>query len=749
MRKGQLRYAGTVCVFAFIWLVLLSTYSLRTEHAAGFERTSTKPSEQSNGATLGARGRYNGKLVFSSDRQNDGGLKLWTMNPDGSNQTQLTFETDRGPTLPSYVPVDDDFCKWSPDGTKIVLRSNRNLDLNNPAPDAYTIYIMDYQGNYVQRLILDQLPFLSGHTDAEISRVDWSPDGARLAFAYAKVIFSGSSDEPYSDIFTVKTDGSALTRLTFNGASVAPEWSPDGNQILFYSAPAGIYVMNSDGTNRREVAAIANITGDAAWSPDGSKVLFARSGQSCGTQTCTQLFTLNADGTELKQLTYSQMDHWSPRWSPDGTKIAFVRRMQSATSLTYAIFLMNADGSDEQEISNRTPKNFQIDDDVDWQPLFAPLNDPAPSVLGVNSGLYVAQYPTPPNVDIAVTRSGNLDQTVSCDYQIRLGNITGGLPSGTFTFAPGETSKTIHLMSSYFSSPENISLFNNAGNATFLGGIKDATIILAGQGTNPIDFSAFFVRQQYYDFLNRDPDKSGWDFWTNNMETCPQGSTGPVCRDIKAARRVDTSAAFFLSIEFQQSGYLVYRTYKAAYGNLPGVPVPITFNEFIADTRQIGQGVVVGQSGWEQLLETNKQNFMKSFVQRSRFFPAYPSTMTAQEFVDTLYKNAGLDPARAPNRTAAVAEFNLTNSADPAARARALRDVAEDSMLAEQEFNRAFVLMQYFGYLRRNPNDMPDSDFSGYNYWLAKLNQFGGNYQAAEMVKSFIVSTEYRSRFGP
>ena len=70
-------------------------------------------------------------------------------------------------------------------------------------------------------------------------------------------------------------------------------------------------------------------------------------------------------------------------------------------------------------------------------------------------------------------------------------------------------------------------------------------------------------------------------------------------------------------------------------------------------------------------------------------------------------------------------------------------------MLTQQEFNRAFVLMQYFGYLRRNPNDTPDSDFSGFNFWLGKLNQFGGNYQAAEMVKAFIVSTEYRQRFGP
>ncbi len=411
----------------------------------------------------------------------------------------------------------------------------------------------------------------------------------------------------------------------------------------------------------------------------------------------------------------------------------------------------NADGTDEHEISNHL---VGIGDSVgDWQPLPAPANEPPPSVLGLNSGLYLASYPNPASIEITVTRSGNLDQTVSCDYGIgSQDSVFTPLPHGTFTFAPGETSKTFQFSYDYSAnklSTFDVAIFNNWGNATFVGGVKHAPIVLAGQNANPIDNSAYFVRQQYRDFLSREPDASGWDFWINNMDSCPVGSTFTGCQNLKPAQRIDTSAAFFLSIEFQQTGYLVYRTYKAAYGNLPGAPVPIRFNEFLPDTQQIGQGVVVGQSGWEQALETNKQNFMTSFVQRSRFTSAYPTSMTVQQFVDALYTNAGLVPTSAPNRPKAISEFNSTTPADPAARARALRDVAEDSMLAQQEFNRAFVLMQYFGYLRRNPNDAPDSDFSGYNFWLTKLNQFGGNYQAAEMVKAFIVSSEYRQRFGP
>src|SRR5205085_8987991 len=82
-------------------------------------------------------------------------------------------------------------------------------------------------------------------------------------------------------------------------------------------------------------------------------------------------------------------------------------------------------------------------------------------------------------------------------------------------------------------------------------------------------------------------------------------------------------------------------------------------------------------------------------------------------------------------------------------RAQVLRAVAEDPALVNAEFNRAFVLMQYFGYFRRNPNDAPDGNFDGYNFWLNKLNQFNGNYIQAEMVKAFLSSTEYRRRFEP
>ena len=178
--------------------------------------------------------------------------------------------------------------------------------------------------------------------------------------------------------------------------------------------------------------------------------------------------------------------------------------------------------------------------------------------------------------------------------------------------------------------------------------------------------------------------------------------------------------------------------------------MPVRFNEFLPDTQQIGRGVIVGQTGWEQVLENNKQAFFADFVTRSQFTAAYPTTLTPTQFVDGLFAKAGVTPSAA-DRTAAINEFgSATNTTDTAARARALRRVSENSVLAQQEFNKAFVLMEYFGYLRRNPYDPPEPtlDYAGYNFWLNKLNQFNGNFVNAEMVKAFINSSEYRQRFG-
>jgi uncharacterized repeat protein (TIGR01451 family) len=333
-----------------------------------------------------------------------------------------------------------------------------------------------------------------------------------------------------------------------------------------------------------------------------------------------------------------------------------------------------------------------------------------------------------------------------CDYTTTIGKIS---------FAAGEKLKTVDIPLTddvYAEGNENftIALSNPAGTA--LGSPGTATITITDNesttGTNPIDASDFFVHQHYIDFLNREPDPAGFAFWVNEIAGC---SPQPQCVE---AKRINVSGSFFLSIEFQQTGYLVERIYKASYGDVMGtstlggphqlsVPV-VRFNEFLGGTQQIGEGVIVNQGNWQQQLESNKQAFTAEFVQSSRFLTEFPTSMTPAQFVDKLNANAG-NPLSVAERNQLVAELGSSTKT----RAQVLRAVAEDPDLVNAEFNRAFVLMQYFGYLRRNPNDPQDTDYTGYDFWLTKLNQFNGSFTNAEMVKAFLSSIEYRQRFGP
>jgi len=252
-----------------------------------------------------------------------------------------------------------------------------------------------------------------------------------------------------------------------------------------------------------------------------------------------------------------------------------------------------------------------------------------------------------------------------------------------------------------------------------------------------IDEPRAFAYQHYVDFLGREPDAAGLAFWTGTMTACGADAR---CAEV---RRVNTSAAFFLSIEFQQTGYLAYKTHKAAFGDMPGKPVPLRLSEFQNDTGRLAQGLIVGQGDWQGRLEANKLAYFQQFVAGARFAAAYPASMTAAEFVDSLNRNAGGVIAQA-ERDALAAGL----AAGTLSRAAVLRRVAESEALSRAEFNRAFVLMQYFGYLRRDPDSGPDPDYSGFEFWLNQLNRHNGNYVTAELVKAFILSLEYRRRFG-
>jgi hypothetical protein len=150
----------------------------------------------------------------------------------------------------------------------------------------------------------------------------------------------------------------------------------------------------------------------------------------------------------------------------------------------------------------------------------------------------------------------------------------------------------------------------------------------------------------------------------------------------------------------------------------------------------LGRNVIVGQPGVEAQLEANKVAYFDEFVGRPEFIAVFGG-LTNEQFVDALNGNTG-GVLSTSERDALVAALNGATKT----RAQAVRSVVEDSDFVHNEFNRAFVLMQYFGYLRRDPDE------AGFNFWLNKLNQFNGDFVAAEMVKAFITSSEYRQRFG-
>jgi hypothetical protein len=347
-------------------------------------------------------------------------------------------------------------------------------------------------------------------------------------------------------------------------------------------------------------------------------------------------------------------------------------------------------------------------------------------------------------VDIAST-DGTAKQ--KGDYELVVGRLV---------FEAGETQKTFPVLineDSYTEGPESATLFLQNPTNGALGTPNSATLQIIDDvpesATNPIDDPRIFAGTNYHDFLYRQADQAGEDFWTDQTASC---GTDAACLD---AKRVNVSAAFFLSIEFQQTGYFVIRAAKAGFGNAKSTP---RYAVFLREQRQIGEGVIVGQGNWQQTLDTNKQNYLLDFVSRIEFTsqPSLGIGASAGAYVDKLFQNTGASPS-ATERNDAISAYG---SGDTAGRAAALKSVIESGSVFNKLYNDSFVLMQYYGYLRRNPDDAPDNNFSGYDFWLAKMNSFTvpgedarneqvaiARVQRAEMVKAFIVSGEYRVRF--
>ena len=380
-----------------------------------------------------------------------------------------------------------------------------------------------------------------------------------------------------------------------------------------------------------------------------------------------------------------------------------------------------------------------IGDELLFDPFILKIADTSSSTFRLSSEQFSVSEGAGSAV-ITVTRDGDLSTAATVDFATLDGrawsrsDYTSAF--GTLRFAPGESAKTFRVLiidDTTAELPESLSIIlqgNTPGVALAAPSVAELTILdndTVTLPTNPIDNREFFVRQQYLDFLNREPDEEGFDFWVGQIaQACDGQPSEPACVE----QRVNVSGAFFESIEFLQTGFLVYRLHKASFGSLP------RFTRFLRDTQEVGRDVVVGRLGWEGQLEQNKQLLISEWVQRTDFKLRFDA-LTNEQYVDALNTNTG-NSLTTTERNTLVAALN----AGTMTRAEVLRRVAENEEFGRREFNPAFVLMQYFGYLRRDP------DAPGYQFWLNKLNQFNGDFRRAEMVKAFITSLEYRSRFG-
>jgi hypothetical protein len=229
--------------------------------------------------------------------------------------------------------------------------------------------------------------------------------------------------------------------------------------------------------------------------------------------------------------------------------------------------------------------------------------------------------------------------------------------------------------------------------------------------SNPIDCPEFFLYQQYWDFLNREGDPTGFNAWLALLNNCTAGDA--------SCDRIHISSAFFQSSEFLGRGYFLYRLYPVAYGRKPD------FAEFYNDIWQL--------SGFrsDAELEAAKTTVIANFMGRLAFRTKFDG-LTNTQYVDTLLSTAGVTHPARDFWIAALGNGTRT-------RGQVLREISESTQVYEKYYNQAFVVMQYFGYLRRDPDSL-------YLDWIAYLDSTG---DSRNMINGFINSVEYRKRFGP
>jgi uncharacterized delta-60 repeat protein len=581
-----------------------------------------------------------------------------------------------------------------------------------------------------------------------------NPSSAGQGVTFTATVSSGAGTPTGNLQFKIDGSSSGISPLALNGSGVAT--------LSTASLSAGSHAITADYNGDSNFnTSTGTLSGGQAVNNQPTLSINNRSVTEGNSGTTNASFTVTLSAASALTVTVNYA-------TANGTAIAPSDYVTASGTLTFTpgqttqtiTVLVNGDTTNEADesfmIGLSSATNATIANATGTGTI---TNDDTPSVQFQQALYSVTENST--QVVVTVNRQGDASPPVTVDYQTS--DVTASQRSdylyaaGTLHFAAGEATKTVSVLINEDSLTEpaesfSVLLSNPTGGAvlgtltTTMVQINDDADANAG---NPIDDPEGFVRQQYHDFFNREPDAGGLAFWTSQITSC--GSDAACISD----RRQNVSAAFFLSIEFQQTGYFYIRLAKSSFGTQPENP---RYFSFLRDARQIGEGVVIGQPGADTLLEANRQAFLREYVQRAAFVALHPPGQNSGLYVDALFTNAGVTPTAAERQTAITAY----GPGDTDGRAAALRSAAESDSVYGAQYNPAFVLMQFFGYLRRNPDDAPDGNFSGYNFWLGKLNSFSlpgenvrdeavalNRVKRAEMIKAFLLSSEYRGRFGP
>jgi hypothetical protein len=293
----------------------------------------------------------------------------------------------------------------------------------------------------------------------------------------------------------------------------------------------------------------------------------------------------------------------------------------------------------------------------------------------------------------------------------------------TIRFASGEQQKTITIPlidDDHAEGNETLTMKLREPVGAILGAQSAATLSINDNDTaptaNPLGGDSFFVRQQYLDFLSREPDPDGFNAWVGVLNRC-------IVENKPDCDRITVSSSFFRSTEFQLKGYFVYLFYKVSLGRLP------RYVEIIPDMRS-----VTGATAAE--VQAKRDAFANTWIERSEFMTLYPNTLSDAAYVTKLLQTAGVTLTGTITRETLIADLQ----AGRRTRAGVLRAIVEHPSVDAQEYNQAFVAMQYFGYLRRDP------EMQGYQNWLNYLRANPTDFRT--MVSGFMNSAEYRLRFG-